>query len=110
MYRTFVLLTNSDSEGYRFRLLPGVQEKIPGSVRLPGIFVHFFRKRCCLQHLFLSPWKRSTHTAYFPSCLHILFRQDFAAVEGDERMGFIVLGILCAAAVVVTLACLWINR
>ena len=31
-------------------------------------------------------------------------------VTGDERMGFIVLGILCAAAVVVTLACLWINR
>ena len=60
--------------------------------------------------IFLSPWKKSTHTAYFPPCLHILFRQDFAAVEGDERMGFIVLGILCAAAVVVTLACLWINR
>ena len=60
--------------------------------------------------IFLSPWKKSTHTAYFPPCLHILFRQDFAAVEGDERMRFIVLGILCAAAVVVTLACLWINR
>ena len=70
--------------------------------------MHFFLK--VLLHIFLSPWKKSTHTAYFPPCLHILFRQDFAAVEGDERMGFIVLGILCAAAVVVTLACLWINR
>ena len=54
--------------------------------------------------------EKTTHTAYFSPCLHILFRQDFAAVEGDERMGVIVLGILCAAAVVVTLACLWINR
>ena len=54
--------------------------------------------------------EKTTHTAYFLPCLHILFRQDFAAVEGDERMGVIVLGILCAAAVVVTLACLWINR
>ena len=57
MYRTFVLLTNSDSEGHRFDSCRAYRRKSPGSVRLPGIFVHFFRKRCCLQHLFLSPWK-----------------------------------------------------
>ena len=110
MYRTFVLLTNSDSEGHRFDFCRAYRRKSPRKCKASGDFCAFFPKALLSTTYFPVPMEKTTHTAYFSPCLHILFRQDFAAVEGDERMGVIVLGILCAAAVVVTLACLWINR
>ena len=58
MYRTFVLLTNSDSEGHRFDFCRAYRRKSPRKCKASGDFCAFFPKALLSTTYFPVPMEK----------------------------------------------------